>query len=53
MDALVFGEDKLTGFIPKMSINMTTMVVVLSCLGGKIRHYSKLNLVKVNGTQNS
>jgi hypothetical protein len=30
MDALVFGEDEFSGFIPKTSFNVTAMVVVVS-----------------------
>jgi cytosine/uracil/thiamine/allantoin permease len=36
MDALMFGEDDLRGFIPKTSFNMTAMVVVVSWLGVKL-----------------
>jgi hypothetical protein len=30
VDALVCSEDELSGFIPKTSFNMTTLVVVVS-----------------------
>jgi hypothetical protein len=30
MDALVFGEDELSDFIPKTSFNVTAMVVAVS-----------------------
>jgi hypothetical protein len=55
VDALEFGEDELSGLIPKTSFNVITMVVdcgnVMIWVG--ISPYGKTNLNTENETQNS
>jgi hypothetical protein len=50
MDALVFGEDELSGFIPKTSLKVTAMVLVVSWFGIKSVITANQTL---NGTPNS
>jgi hypothetical protein len=48
MDALAFGEDKLSGIIQHDSYGGGSVM-----MWGKIGHYGNTSLVKVNGTPNS